>query len=554
MDQCTRLAAALLFAMPLAAPAADVDTRLALAEMRPAGREAGVPSDAELQRRGARIGRIEVEIEDVFENASSLAAPYRVANGLHISTQRDTVLQQLLFRSGDAYSPRLVQETERLLRGRRYLNEASIVPMRYNDDNTVDVRVHVHDVWTLSPGLSFGRKGGANSTRFKFEDTNFLGLGKQISLARTSDVDRSAWQLGYADPNLFGSWWRMSGTYSSLSDGAAKELSLERPFYSLDSRWATNFSASDVNSAVSRYSLGERLERIDMHKQAFEFGGGISEGLHDGWTQRYLAGVRYQSNTFSLRADEPHAALPADRVLAYPWAGLEIVEDEYVSTRNLDQIGRTEDLYLGRSARIEAGYASSALGSTHDAFLLRGSLRAGMDIGESQYTLSTLNLGGRIESGSLVDAKLELNSRYYLRNSQRSVFFASVTGTLTSDLDPEDQLLLGGDNGLRGYPLRYQAGTASALVTLEERFYSDWQPLKLVNVGAAVFADAGRTWGRDEYAAAPSGWLADVGVGLRLGSARSGLGNVLHIDLAFPLNGGHDISGMQLLVETRKSF
>src|SRR4029453_7544016 len=70
------------------------------------------------------------------------------------------------------------------------------------------------------------------------------------------------------------------------------------------------------------------------------------------------------------------------------------------------------------------------------------------------------------------------------------------------------QLLLGGDNGLRGYPLRYQAGDALALFTLEQRFYTDWQPLKLVNVGAAVFFDAGRAWGQDPYAAAPARWLA----------------------------------------------
>lgn len=40
----------------------------------------------------------------------------------------------------------------------------------------------------------------------------------------------------------------------------------------------------------------------------------------------------------------------------------------------------------------------------------------------------------------------------------------------------------------------------------------------------------------------------------RLGSARSGLGNVLHIDLAFPLDRSSDIDSMQLLIETRKSF
>ena len=103
-------------------------------------------------------------------------------------------------------------------------------------------------------------------------------------------------------------------------------------------------------------------------------------------------------------------------------------------------------------------------------------------------------------------------------------------------------------------PCATRPAIESALVTLEQRFYTDWQPLKLFNVGAAVFFDAGRTWGHDEFAAAPAGWLTDVGLGLRLGSARSGLGNVLHIDLAFPLNRGSDIDSLQLLIETRKSF
>ena len=51
-----------------------------------------------------------------------------------------------------------------------------------------------------------------------------------------------------------------------------------------------------------------------------------------------------------------------------------------------------------------------------------------------------------------------------------------------------------------------------------------------------------------------SGLLRDVGIGLRLGSSRSSFGNVLHIDLAFPLDGGDDIDSVQLLVTTKGSF
>ena len=513
-----------------------------------------LPPDTELEKRGATIGRIDVRIDDVFEDQTSLAAPYRVVNGLHISTHDETVRQQLLFRSGEPFHRRVLDETERVLRGQRYLNEASVTVVRYNDDNTVDVEVRVHDVWTLSPGFSFGRKGGENNTRLKFEDTNFLGMGKQIGMARSSDVDRTAWRLTYVDPHLLGSWWTLSSAYSSMSDGSEKALALARPFYALDSRWGANVGASDEDSAISRYSLGKRLERYNMQERQFEFGGGISSGLHDGWTVRYLGGFRYDAREFAIRPNEPGVALPDDRTVAYPWVGVEVIEDNYLSTRNLDQIGRTEDVYLGRSARLEAGFASTAFGSTRDAFIINGELQAGRDLDRGRYLIHTLGWHGRLEEGSLADGVLDASSRLYLRQSERSVFFASVTASLTSNLDPEKQLLLGGDNGLRGYPLRYQAGKTNALLTLEERFYSNWQPLKLFNVGAAVFFDAGRAWGQDEYAAAPSGVLKDVGVGLRLGSARSGLGNVLHIDLAMPLDRSNDIDSLQLLIETKKSF
>ena len=224
----------------------------------------------------------------------------------------------------------------------------------------------------------------------KFEDTNFLGLGKELSLERSSNVDRTAWELGYVDPNVLGSWWRLSAGYSSLSDGSEKRLSIDRPFYALDTRWSAGISAADGLSDVSRYSLGHVVERLQMQERKFEIGGGISEGLHDGWTTRYLGGFRYDAREFQPRVDEPLAAIPADRVVAYPWVGLEVLEDQYVSTRNLDQIGRTEDLYLGLSARLEAGFAAQALGSTRNGAILNGKLQAGADLGNEQYLIHTL--------------------------------------------------------------------------------------------------------------------------------------------------------------------
>jgi hypothetical protein len=121
MKLLTRVAAAALTATTLVAAhlAQAADTMLALAPHR-TNEPSLVPSDHELEQRGARIGHIEIQVDEVFENSLSLAAPYKVANGLHISTHSQTVRQQLLFRSGEPFHRRVPNETERLLLGKRY--------------------------------------------------------------------------------------------------------------------------------------------------------------------------------------------------------------------------------------------------------------------------------------------------------------------------------------------------------------------------------------------------------------------------------------------------
>lgn len=541
-----------------AASADDLESgldRLAMITRNGATRLSTLPTDEELATRGARIGRIEVVIDEVFENSLSLAAPYRLVNSLHISTRQATVNSHLLFREGERFNRRLLDETARILRDQRYFYDASVEPLRYNDDNnTVDVRVRVHDVWTMSPGISFGRKGGKNDLRLEFEDTNFLGFGKTVSVQRSSDVDRTAWRLGYVDPHVFRSWWKLAAAHTTLSDGSDEEFSFGRPFYSLDSRWSAQVSATNSDLTMPRYSLGKEIERVGTQTQLFGLDGGVSRGLEDGWTTRYLFGLKYDAKSFSPILDAPDAFIPEDRRYFYPYVGMQWLEDSYITTRNFNQIGRTEDLHLGRSLLVTAGLASSALGSTSDAVMLSASGEAGFDLGREQYFIGGVGLTTRVEGSGLQNAQLDASGGYYKRQSEHRVLYLGLSTSYTSHLDEDTQLLLGGDNGLRGYPLRYQAGTSRAVLTAEERFYTNWQPLKLVDVGAAIFADTGRMWGQDRYAAAPAGWLSDVGFGLRLGNARSGLGSILHIDVAFPLNRDNDIDSVQFLIETKKSF
>jgi hemolysin activation/secretion protein len=160
----------------------------------------------------------------------------------------------------------------------------------------------------------------------------------------------------------------------------------------------------------------------------------------------------------------------------------------------------------------------------------------------------------RREDAGLRNAVLYSGARYYHRNLGQHLFSASLSTTISQRLDVETQVLLGGDNDLRGYPLRYQSGERSAVLTLEQRFFTDWYPFRLLRVGYAVFFDAGRVWGEDPRGTRSQGMLYDLGVGLRISSPRSSGRSVVHVDLAFPLNGDRSIDDVQLIVEKKASF
>jgi outer membrane protein assembly factor BamA len=520
-------------------------------------RPAGVPSDAELEAAGAVIGEVEIDIRDIFDpqDPRENAGLYRLANKLHISTKTSTVKAQLLFKSGDQYRGRLLAETERSLRGRRYFYDARVVPVRYAGGK-VDVQVITKDVWTLSPGISFGRKGGTNSTRLELEDTNFMGWGKKFALSRGKTVDRTSTRFTWQDPNIVGSRWTGNLNYIDSSDGKERSVVLQHPFYALDTRWSALGAVANFERTDTRYALGEQFDQFQHQEHRYELGGGLSAGLVNGWSRRWLAGWRYEKSEFGAAPASliPAMILPPDRTLSYPYIAYEAVQDDFKKIGDQDQIGRTEDLYLGTAFRIEAGYSGKSIGATRNSVMLAANARTGFELSSSEQLYVAADAASRLESGSARNLIANAGASYYWRWRSDRVFYAGLIATTTKTLDPETQLTIGGDSGMRGYPLRYEAGTSRALLTLEQRFFTDWYPWRLARVGGAIFFDAGRTWGHGVVGDSQPGLLKDIGVGLRFGNTRSGLGNVLHVDLAFPLDGDSSIKNFQVNIETKRSF
>src|SRR5690606_27586949 len=194
----------------------------------------------ELTERGARIGRIDIVVQNVFDtsNPEESKRLYRWANRVHVTTRESVVESVLLFEPGDRFEPRLLAESARLLRSRDFLVEAIIEPSAYHQDtNTVDIRVVVRDGWSLSPEIELGRNGGENEFGLGVEESNLLGTGKGLTVSYSSDVDRDEAFFGYSDPNVRGSRARLDVVFANTSDGDRMSLAAGRPFYALDTRW-----------------------------------------------------------------------------------------------------------------------------------------------------------------------------------------------------------------------------------------------------------------------------------------------------------------------------
>jgi outer membrane protein assembly factor BamA len=232
------------------------------------------------------------------------------------------------------------------------------------------------------------------------------------------------------------------------------------------------------------------------------------------------------------------------------------VQDDYEKVKNRDLIERPEYFAMGTLASAQLGRALTGLGSTQNLWLYSASASDGFRLSSNSVLLGSASVSGQTGYGPLDRYLASSSIRYYGHSDDRTLTFVSLSGSVAK-LDPNNlanQLVLGGDTGLRGYPRNYQTGDRLVLLNVEERVYTDWYPFRLIRVGGAAFFDWGRAWNGPGESLSSARWLSDVGFGLRFLSTRSSFGNVLHVDLAFPLNRDPNIKSFQFLVQSKLSL
>jgi len=546
---CLLLSIALSCALPLPGAASAPVIKIT-------PRPASVPSDEVLVANGAIIGEITYKLGGIFDTSNPKESYYvfRLINRLHINTKQFVVRDDLLFDTGDLYSPELISESERILRSKDYLYDAQIRPIRYRN-NQVDIEIATRDVWTLSGGINYSHKGGETNYGYEIQEQNFAGLGKTVRLKRDINEFRTETEFLYHDPYLTAQRYQLTLGYSYNSDGRSKLFRLQRPFYSLQTRWAMDFKVDTFSRQETIYKDGAEFDYFYQDEKYYTLSGGYSPGHSSDYTTRWQLGFTMDHNLFSVtEATNNPELVPDDRELAYPWLRYDSVVSRFIKTTRINYINRTEDVNLGTTYYIQLGWSHESFGSDRNALIYE------IDYYNTNQTFSDhlllVNVGssGRVGEGFSENLLFESELRYFYPMFKSQVFYTELNFDAGHHLDGDQQLLIGGASGLRGYPARIQEGNRRLLFRMEQRYYTDWHVLQLLHVGGAAFFDIGKAWTPGITTETQPGFLKDVGLGLRLSPSRTSGGTVIHLDLAYALDAEEGTNNFQFLVSTESRF
>ncbi len=498
---------------------------------------------------GWPIVAIEFERYDIFDttNPKTKAWFYRWANALHIISKEDFLRSMLLFKEGDPYSQDIADESARILRSLGIMNPVEIRAKRV--PGGVAVTVETHDQWTLKIGGQLGLFGNRADYSFDVEEENLLGLGKAAGVAYASDSERDTWSFYYFDPNIFRSRWQLRLLHENLSDGSRDLVRIDRPFYSLATRWTWGVEGRREELIDYLYSESESVVHGNRDSESWRIWGGARLPSGAKITRRLVAGWEHQQNTYSDWIWEDSATPyppPEDRFIDGPTLSYEQIADRFIVVKGFRAWSVQEDVALGPNFSISSLWSAPAFGGDRKRLLLAGGFHAARQR-DGWLVLGDAWLSGRVEDIGVRNmvAGVQLGAAQLGSNGWQIRLLAETS----HELDTDRQLTLGADVGLRGWDPDYFDGTGRAVLNIQWRKLIKEEFLGLFSVGVVIFGDAGVTW-QPRVGPDTNGVRLDAGAGLLFDLAHLGRSTLLRVDAALPDDG----SGLTVTVSTSAIF
>lgn len=488
---------------------------------------------------GLPIRRVVIRPRDVFEPVPDgrLAPVFRLGNRLHVTTRPATIRQQLLFDEGRPFLRADLLESERLLRRLDYLQPVRLAATRAGD--SVDVEVVTQDAWTSQFQVNLERGGGKLYGSLGVTERNLFGFGKAADVSYDETPSGITRSVGWSDGALFGTRVRVHAASGRGSGGAFDEGRIGQPFYAEDTPIAWNFEWRHGSSIAHLYQSGAEVASFDARRASVDAWTGIGRRL-GGVVQRAQIGFTWNNRDLGESRiggvappefDGPAEALRTRRVTLEG----RLWRPRFVQRDGAERMDRIEDWDLGPQVGVQLGASPKFLGSTADEGWVRldGSVGATNALGFGVLN-ARLSSRWRREPRELVRSA---QGRWYVQWAGQHTIAMSLLAAEGTRVSRDYQLVVGGLNGLRAYPVQAIAGRELVRANVEHRWRPGWDVGGLARIGTAVFYDLAHGWGPG---ADPTNWFNAAGFGLRLVPPRAALGPIFRVDVAWPVSPTRD--------------
>ena len=493
------------------------------------------------------------------ENEDGFVFFHRWANAIHVDTKELTLKNEASFfldKCSKNFSD--MAELERHLRSRKYLRDAKIT----SDDMVENITVTTWDNWSLMPTISFGRQGGESTYSFGIKERNFLGLGIDAEIETYKNSQRKGYKLKTTIPLFRRQNIDLKIRFADNDDGTQQSLSLQKHFVSFytDNAYLVGFNEESRNDTIYQNDSEFAIFAHDISYKVAEYA--WLNFNNEDELLRYKVGFTQDQHTFSYTDNEnnnPNSLfIPQDRDFIYPWFGFDYIQKNFKKLTNIHLITQIEDFNHGWQFSSRLGLSDGSKENSAWA-LFQANISKGFEIHDDALLLLDIALSSDIYDQQGNRLLFNISTEYFYNFNKNWGVYVNNVNVMSKNQYLDKPISVGGNAGLRGFPLQYQHGEHSIKFTSELRYYPYINLFKLFDLAGAAFFDTGRTFGDIEAPEVEKNidnkWLYSVGIGARLYSPHSaGNHQVIHIDFAFPQSDNPNIDNFEIRVQAKKSF
>lgn len=405
----------------------------------------------------------------------------KVGNFFHTNTRPFIIRNLLLFKENQKFDSLVIQESERLVRSQRYIEESIIRGLNIEEtSDSIDVIVVIKDKLSIYP------EGQITSSRFGIglKDINLLGMGHQAHVNYSWNYKGGVYdyQYDYNIPNLLNTYINAGILYkwNEVERNETRQISAERPFYSPLARWAGGVTLLQQSK---KYDINIP-KTDDFILQKFKYNivdvwGAYAFNLKNkntikARTQKLVISARYYHIDYLISPDEEYDPLNIYSAENLYLFGIGISKRNYKKDSHIFRFGFTEDIPVGYNFNITTGIQHK---NNNDRFYMAAKLSMG-DYCKPGYLSGSLEFGSFLEGIDIKEGVFTAELNYFtplikigdwkLRQFIKPQYMIGINRLKSDRLSLEDYF------GINNFNSRNITGTQKFVCNFQTQTFTPW--------------------------------------------------------------------------------